>query len=166
METFFNINEQATKVTSSTGDFSAFVSSQELVTDAGDIDINSPVGNPLYEAGGFTFTTIALIEDTFMGLSCASGGCLDSRRLTFTGTIFGNGYEATPAIALWTANGSCLGSSGSCTSNYSASWSSSVVAVSQVPIPAAGILFMTAITGLFGWKRLSNKPSSSPVNCN
>jgi hypothetical protein len=151
---FFDVNSSITEATLAIGDFATFVVAPPVgVTSAGDIDTNAP-GGTLYAVGGFTFSFQSITDDTNQLLSCFAGLCTDSRTLTITGAVSGNGFEDTAYIGVWSANGACLDSSGACApSSYSATWSSSIVALGiAVPEPGSVALVSIGLAGL-GWSR-------------
>lgn len=149
-DTFFDINAANTDATATTDDFALFIVTPPAVdvAAAGDIDTLAPAGT-LYEVGGFTFNFGNIVSDTSMALTCNLGLCLDSRTLQITGTVTGNGFDETAFVALWTANGACAGAGGVCTGGYSPTWSSSVVALGRIQVPAPGALLLMSL-GLLG----------------
>ena len=148
----FDIDSANTTVTNVLGDFIGFAAPGQFVDSAGPIDTGAP-GGTLYSVGGFTFSWGIITSDTNGALSCIGQLCTDTRALQITGTVSGNGFDATEFAANWTANGACAkdGMATACVDGtYSASWSSSVVALGIPPeVPAPGVLALMSI-GLLG----------------
>ena len=120
---------------------------------AGPIDTVTP-GGTLYQVGGFTFSWGTISSDTNQALSCIGSLCTDTRALQIQGTVSGNGFDATEFAANWTSNGACAKAQGSVScvaGTYSASWSSSVVALGTPPVdmPTPGVLLLMS-AGLLG----------------
>ena len=152
--TFFDIDSANTTVGGMPlGDFAGFVLPGQAVTSAGPIDTVTP-GGTLYQVGGFTFSWGTISSDTNQALSCIGSLCTDTRALQIQGTVSGNGFDATEFAANWTSNGACAKAQGSVScvaGTYSASWSSSVVALGTPPVdmPTPGVLLLMS-AGLLG----------------
>lgn len=136
LATSFDIDNQGV-INSPNGDFSSYLAANDPFANPGVVDTGTPSGT-LFTAGGFTFTlTSASISQTG-ALSCFGGLCEDSRKVLVGGAVTGNGFESTAWIGSFTTQGSCLGSAGACTGDYSASWSLSLSALGrEVPEPAS-----------------------------
>ena len=100
-------------------------------------------------AGGFVWTVTAVEGDSNSLLECIGGGCDDSRTLDFQGTVTGPDFDPTPFNGNWTANGSCKGAGGICTSDltgsYSASFSTTVPELGSLALLGLGLLGFGAV---------------------
>ncbi len=94
----------------------------------------------IFTAGAFTYTLLLGQNLSPVALTCdATGLCTDSIALDISGSVTGGGFSSTAFAGTYTANGSCQGpaNGSSCTSNRTASWSSSITALGiNVPPPA------------------------------
>lgn len=146
----FQIKDATTKAQAPiTGNFIPFIVDQQIVASAGNINLLAP-GGTIYAIGGFTFTLGAITDVVKTNLSCTSLGlCTDKIDFNMSGTVSGNGFQATTWIGSWTAQGTCLGSGRQCNSDITASWSSSVIAIGRnVPEPGTLALLGVGLLGL------------------
>jgi hypothetical protein len=93
---------------------------------------------------GFSFELEGAM-DSRTPLSCLGALCADTLELLVTGVVSGAGFDDTSFAGVWTANGACTGSASECTGDISASWSVSLVATGEEPLPEPTTL------GLFGF---------------
>ncbi|BCG65568.1 MAG: hypothetical protein methR_P3413 [Methyloprofundus sp.] len=109
----------------------------------------------IFTAGAFTFELLLTANLAPNAISCDGAGlCVDSTALDITGSVTGGGFDPTAFSGTYTANGSCQGPANgtSCTSDRTASWSSSVTAlgtnvVPTVPEPATVALLAVGLIG-------------------
>jgi len=113
-----------------------------------------------FDLAGFSLVILGVRDVVRSGLACVSGACQDSLRFRFWGEVSGHGYLPTHVAGVWTGQGSCVGRSGVCRSQPSASWSASISAV-RLPEPASlalmglGLLVVGAAT----WRRRHSQRS-------
>lgn len=107
-----------------TNDFASYVNAGDTATVI-DIDFSTP--GVIWSVGGFTFTATS-----FSGYSNTSPFAF-----TAVGQITGNGFSATDGILTFSAQGNG--------SFVNVSFSSTTA---TVPVPAAGLLLLTAVGGL------------------
>jgi len=116
-------------------DFAGSDGDDTVTTD--DIDLSNAPGTVAYiTVSGFTFEIDSVSNIMRTAMTCSGGMCLDSLRFRMAGTVTHAGFMPTPFLGIWTGQGTCLGSSGVCTAQPSASWSASISA-RGVPEPAS-----------------------------
>jgi hypothetical protein len=111
-----------------------------------DFDINNLPTQFFDTDTGFSFV-LENAADSRTPLSCVGPLCSDTLELLVTGVVSGAGFDDTSFAGVWTANGTCTGSTSECTGDISASWSVSLVATGEEPptVPEPTTL------GLFGF---------------
>lgn len=92
----------------------------------------------IYTYAGFTFdlSGITGIVRTPLASTGVGDALADVLAFTITGLVSGPGFAATPFGGMWTGQGACQGSAGTCLSNMTASWSASVTALPRIPEPS------------------------------
>jgi hypothetical protein len=135
------------------GDFAGSNGDDTVIAD--NIDLTNAPGTVAYiTVSGFVFEITSVSNIMRTAMTCGGGICLDSLRFRMTGTVTHPGFMPTPFIGIWTGQGSCLGGSGVCTGNPSASWSASLSA-RGVPEPASLSMLALGVlaVGFATWRR-------------
>jgi hypothetical protein len=135
------------------GDFSGSNGDDTVTTD--DIDLSNAPGTVAYiTVSGFIFEISSVSNIMRTAMTCSGGICLDSLRFRMAGTVTHAGFMPTPFIGIWTGQGTCLGASGICDSEPSASWSASLSA-RGVPEPASLAMLALGVlaVGFATWRR-------------
>lgn len=113
------------------------------------------VPQTMFAFGGFSFEILEWGPVNPTAFTCAGDQCSDGIGFSGTGSVTGNGFQATGFTMGWSAQGSCnedLNQRGICGSNPTASWSASLSAtgqdvVTQVPEPGTLALVGLALAG-------------------
>ena len=150
----FDVNNVLNVFSSGTGAFSGTASA--LAFDFSTAGL--PVSPWFTTDDGFTFTLTSISVDSSQALTCAGGLCTDNIALDVQGVVSAAGFDDTLFLGGWTAQGTCLGDSGECDSDVSASWSSSLTATgrevpTEVPEPSILALFGLGLLGMAAVQR-------------
>jgi hypothetical protein len=108
------------------------VPTTSIVSELTELDIGSPI-------------LVSAPTDAFEDTSDATGYDFNINNLPTLFFETDTGFDDTSFAGVWTANGACTGSASECTGDISASWSVSLVATGEEPLPEPTTL------GLFGF---------------
>lgn len=119
------------------GGFGDYAGSGGFVTPIGNIQLDgSGLPAAIYTfADGTVFMASSIRDIVRDALSCSGPACSDSLEFFLEGTVSRSGFDATTGELRWTGQGSCLGASGTCTSEPTASWSASLSSPVNTPVP-------------------------------
>jgi hypothetical protein len=125
------------------GDFAGSNGDDTVVAD--NIDLSNAPGTVAYiTVSGFTFEITAVSNIMRTAMTCGGGICLDSLRFRMSGTVTHDDFLPTQFSGIWTGQGTCLGSNGTCDQRPSASWSASLSA-RGVPEPASLVMLALGV---------------------
>jgi hypothetical protein len=152
--------EAANPVTASAGSGSFAHLAGFPMTAARAIDLTEPPLAPgQFEVDGFTITILGVESIMRRSLACSGGVCQDSLRVRLWGEVTGEGYVPAALAGIWTGQGSCLGRSGVCSSEPSASWSASFSAIRIAEPVGTGLMGL----GLLALGLISRRKGRAPV---